>query len=332
MTGIMEAAAEDLGIDLTFVYSRNNSYSEKKDGLAALDGSSKPDYFLSDYWVEATQQHIKRAEQLRIHTFIFNSGVAPEERKEMGRPREKYRYWIGQMTPGDYQAAYTLADVLIGKAKAAGKTDKNGKVHLIIIGGDGVGNSAEEKRYGGVKKRVAESNDTVLDGLILTGWERTTAYNELLEALKQHPETSVVWSISGSVSMAAIDAVQDLGKTPGRDVFIGGMNWTLENLNAVASGRLTAIMGGQFLEGIKTLILIYDYHHGLDFETELGVDIQTPQALATIDNAREYLNKLSKADWRKVDFKQFSKKYNPGLKSYNLTLETLFKNLEPRSE
>src|SRR5690606_19833193 len=35
MTGIMRAAAEDLGIDLTLVYSRNISYSEKKDGLAA---------------------------------------------------------------------------------------------------------------------------------------------------------------------------------------------------------------------------------------------------------------------------------------------------------
>lgn len=327
MTGLMQATAEDLGIDLRLVYSRNNSYSEKKDGLAALESKDRPDYFLCGYWVEATRHHLERAEQLRVHTFIFNSGVASEERAQIGLPREKYRYWIAQMVPDDYQAAYTLADVLINKAKAAGKTGKDGKVHLIVIGGDGVGNSAEEKRYTGVKKRIAERNDAAIDKLMLTGWERETAYNELLETLKQYPETGVIWSISGSVTLAAIDAVQNSGKTPGQDIFIGGMNWSLTNLNAVASGKLTAIMGGHFLEGVKALVLIYDYYHGLDFEAELGVDMQTPLSLITIDNAKVYLDMLSRADWRKVDFKQFSKKANPGLKRYNLTLETLFKSM-----
>lgn len=329
MTGIMRAAAEDLGIDLTLVYSRNNSYSEKKDGLAALEGPDRPDYFLCSYWVEATEHHLERAEQLRIHTFIFNSGVASKERAQTGLPRGKYRYWMAQMVPNDYKAAYTLADFLINKAKAAGKIGKDGKVHLILTGGDGVGNSSEEERYAGVKKRIAEDNDAVLDRLILTGWERDTAYHELFEALKQYRETSVIWSISDRVSLAAIDAARDSGKTPERDIFIGGMNWSLENLNAVASGNLTAIMGGQFLEGIKALVLIYDYHHGLDFQAELGVDMRTPLSLITIDNAREYLNTLSRADWRKVDFKQFSKKNNPGLKKYNLTLETLLESLAP---
>lgn len=323
---IMQAAAEDLEIDLKIVYSRSNSYSQKKDGLEALD--SRPDYFLSGYWMTSSQYHIKHAEQLGIRTFTFNSGVAPEERLEMGQPRGKYRHWIGLMTPDDYQAAYTLADVLINKAKAAQKTDKAGKVHLIVIGGDGIKNSVEEKRYSGVKKRITEHNDAVLDELILTGWDRNTAYKELLGALERHPETTAIWSISGSVSMAAIDAVQNLGKIPGKDIFIGGFNWSLENINAVASNRITALLGGHFVEGPNALVLIHDHYHGIDFADELGVEMETQLGLITADNAREYLNKLSKADWRQVDFKQFSKKYNPGLKRYNLTLETLLKNLE----
>src|SRR5690606_34879675 len=48
---IMKAAAEDLKIDLRFAYSRSNSYSLKKDGLAALNATDKPDYFLSGYWI-----------------------------------------------------------------------------------------------------------------------------------------------------------------------------------------------------------------------------------------------------------------------------------------
>lgn len=325
----MRATADDLEIDLDIVYSRSNSYSQKKDGLAALESSDRPDYFLTGYWMTSTQYHIKRAEQLGVRTFVFNSGVAPEERLEMGRPRSKFRHWIAQMTPDDEQAAYILADMLIDKAKAAGKTDKAGKVHFIAVGGDGIKNSVEEKRYSGIKKRIAEHNDAVLDNLILTGWERTTAYSELLDALKQYPDTSVVWSISDTTALAAIDVARELGKKPGKDIFIGGFNWSLEGMNSVIMDEMTATMGGHFLEGAKALILIHDHHHGIDFADELGVEMLTQMEAVTNDNARKYLDRMSKMDWRKVDFKQFSKKYNTDLKSYNLTLEALFQNLEP---
>lgn len=323
VTESMQAAAEDLGIDLQIAHSKNNTYSQKKDGLAALNNPDRPDYFISGYWMASSQHHIKHAEQLGIRTFIFNSGVSPEERAEMGHPREKYRYWIGQMAPDDYQAAYTLADLLINKAKTAKKTDQAGKIHMVAVGGDGVRNSVEEKRYSGLKERIAEYNDVVLEEFILTGWDRTVAYNELIEALKQHPETSAIWSIDDALALAAIDAAQNLNKTPGQDVFIGGFNWSLEGINAVISQRMTATMGGHALEGVQALILIHDYHHGLDFATELGVEMHSQMEPITIDNAKEYLNRLNKLDWHKVDFKQFSKKYNPGLKTYDLSLDAL---------
>lgn len=327
----MQAAAEDLGIDLRIVYSRNNSYSQKKDGLAALNSPNRPDFFLTGYWVTSTQHHIKRAEELRVRTFVINSAVAHEERREMGRPRDKYRYWIGQLTPDDQQAAYTLTDLLISKAKAAGKTDKSGKVHLIVIGGDGIKNSVEEKRYSGIRQRIAERGDAVLKELLLTGWEGEIAYNELLGALKRHPETGAIWSITDITALSALDAVRDLGKKPGEDIFIGCFNWSLEAINEVIAGKIAATMGGHFLEGVKALVLIHDYHYGMDFEDESGLEMLTSLEMVTADNAEEYLHKMSAADWRKVDFKQFSKKYNAGIKSDNLTLDALFKLMLPES-
>lgn len=325
---IMRAAAEDLKIDLRFAYSRSNSYSLKKDGLAVLNAKNKPDYFLSGYWISTTQHHLQRAEQLGIRTYIFNSGVAPQERNEVGQPREKYKLWIGQMTPNELDAGYVQADILINKAKAAGKTD-NGKIHVVGLGGWGNKDEMEENRYKGLKKRVNEQSDAVLDKLVLTGWIQSTAYDELLGILKQSPETSVVWSAGDLMALGAIKAVKDTGKVPGKDVFIGGIDWSRNGIDAVSSGEMVTTLGGHFLGGAKALLLIHDYHYGLDFVHEPGLIWQTQLKPVVASNAEEYREKLNNLDWRKIDFRQFSKKYNSDLKNYNFSLDALLATLEP---
>lgn len=324
---IMKAAAKDLDIDLRLVYSKSNSYSLKKDGLAALDDPDKSEYFITGYWNASTQHHLERAEQLGIRTFIFNSGVAPEERDAVGRPREKYKLWIGQMTPDELQGGYVLADRLIDQAKAAGRTD-GGKVHVVALGGWGNKNEIEEDRYAGMKNRINEKNDAALDKFVLTGWVRSTAYTELLNMLKQSPKTGVIWSASDVMALGAVDAVKDAGKTPGRDVLIGGIDWSREGIDAVAAGDMAITMGSHYLEGAKALILIHDYHYGLDFAETQGVVMQTQLKPITGSNAAEYRDMLRDLDWRKIDFKRFSKKYNPGLKSYDFTLDQLLDTLQ----
>lgn len=325
---VMHAVAEDLEIDLQVIYSRSNSYSLKKDGLEILNNLEKSDFLLTGYWIAATHHHIKHADKLGIHTFVFNSGVIPQDRDKIGRPREKYRHWIGQMVPDDLQAGYVLADKLINQAKAAGKTDKAGKVHLINV--EGFGDGIETARINGLTKRIEEQNDIILEQVILAGWSQTTAYNELLKALDQYAETGVIWSISDVMALGAIRASKDLEKQPGKDIFIGGMDWSPEGLKAIEAGEMAASMGGHFLEGALALILIHDYHFGFDFANELGVEIQTQMRPITFDNVGEFLKKLGNSGWRKIDFRQFSKKYNADLKSYsNLTLDALLESLEP---
>lgn len=325
-TEIMEAVAEDLNIDLKIAYSKPSSYSQKKDGLRVLNSRPAPDYFLSLYLIEASPHHLELAEKLGIRTFIFNAGVIPGDREKIGQPRGKYRHWIGQMVPEDRQAGYLLADALIAQAKAAGKTDKLGKVHLIDVGAFGA--SIDESRDNGLHKRINEQNDVVLDKTLLTGWSPSTAYNEALDALKEYPDADAIWCVSDATALAAVKAAKASGKTPGKDIFIGGIDWSPEGIEAVASGDLAVSVGGHFLDGAKALILIHDYHYGIDFADELGVEMETQMKTITTDNSREYLDQLSKLDWREVDFKKFSRKYNPKLKTYDLSLHSLFSSLQ----
>lgn len=319
--GIMEAVAEDLQIDLTLIYSRPSSYYQKKDGLEILDSRPPPDYFLTIYMLEATRHHLQLAEQSGVSSFIFNAGVVPEDKKEVGRPREKYRRWIGQMIPDDRQAGYLLADKLIDQAKKAKLTDSNGKVHLISLGG--LGASIDQFRENGLTDRVNKGNDSVLDRTILTGWSRSVAYDETIKALEEFPATGVIWCVSDAVALAAVGATKKLGRTPGKDLFIGGIDWSMAGIQAVASGDMAVTVGGHFLEGAKALILIHDHYHGIDFVNNPGVEMQTGMKAITAGNAGEYLDALSKLDWNKIDFRKFSRKYNPGLQSYDLSLDAL---------
>lgn len=323
---MMEAVAEDLNIDLRVAYSKAGSYNHKKDGLALLDSKPPPDYFLTLYLIEATKHHLERAEQLNINTFIFNAGVTAEDRAEIGRPRGKYRHWLGQMVPEDREAGYLLADTLIAKAKAAGKTDSQGKVHLITVGAFGA--SIDESREEGLNKRIREQNDALIEKTILTGWSPVTAYRETLETLKQQPDVGAVWCVSDATALGVVKAVKESGKTPGRDIFIGGIDWSREGLNAVAAGDLSVSVGGHLLGGAKALILIHDYHYDIDFADEAGVEMKTAMQPVTADNVQEYLDMLNKPDWRKVDFKQFSRKYNPESKVNALQLRSLLHDME----
>lgn len=326
MTHVTEAAAEDLGIDLRVVYSNPNTYSLKKDGLAALNDPDKPGYFLTGYWTPTTRYHLEQAEELGIRTFIFNSGItSSEEREQTGEPREKLKYWIGQMTPDEVQVGYTLADALIVKAKAAGKTGKDDKVHVVALGGYGDG--LEQDRLNGLKKRIAEQDDAVFEEFILAGWTEKGAYKSLIDILPKQPAVSVVWSMSDTMALGAITAAKELGRVPGRDIFIGGVDWNPQAIEAIKNGDMTASMGGHFVEGAFALILIHDYHYNLDFAGHPGIKTHTRLQAVTTDNIKQHLRRLSGLDWRKIDFKRFSKKYNPGLKNYDFSLDALLNSL-----
>ncbi|HEX7028240.1 MAG TPA: ABC transporter substrate-binding protein, partial [Gammaproteobacteria bacterium] len=324
---IMQAAADDLGIDFKVVYSKAGSYNHKKDGLAILNSRPPPDYLLSLYLIEATPHHLKLAEKLGVSTFIFNAGVTAEDREDLGGPRARYRHWIGQMVPHDREAGYLLADTLIAQAKKAGKTDETGKVRLISVGAFGA--SVDESRDAGLKNRIREHDDARLDKTVLTGWSATIAYDETLEALQEYPQTGAIWCVSDATALGALRAAKASGKTPGRDIFIGGIDWSLDGLKAVAAGEMAVTVGGHILEGAQALILIYDYHHGIDFAEGTGAEMQTAMKAVTAGNAEGYLHRLYELDWRKIDFKRFSKKHNPGLKDYDFSLDAL---LESESE
>jgi ABC-type sugar transport system substrate-binding protein len=324
---VMAAAAEDLGVELHGVAAKDNSISVKRTGMELVESLGRGDYLITGYWVYTTAKFIEVAEQRGVKVFVINADFSEEENSELGLPRTRYERWIGHMYANDEQAGYELADSLIMKAVKAGKVAKDGKVHVVALyGGDKA--VVPEARDKGLKRRISAFSDAKLDVVMSAMWDKDSAVPITLQMLNENPEVTVVWAASDSMALGAVQAIKSLGKKPGVDIFVGGVDWSDEGIEGVASGELSATVGGHFLEGAWSLILVNDYHYGTDFVDDPGVRSMTSMHSVTADTVNDYREKLNNPDWSRIDFKRFSKKYNPNLKKYDFSLQALLRAFE----
>ena len=311
---VMQAAANDLNIDLIIKYDPSRStYTTKKLGSQLIASEPKLDYLLTKYWLGVTATHMEQARQRGIKVFVFNSDVPESEYEATGEfPRQKYANWIGHMTPDDNQAGYNLAKVLIERAREIKGSGKGKQIRILGMNGP-FESTVGTNRLNGLKKRIQEIPDAILEDTVITNWTAGDADKSIATLLIQYPDTDVLWAPNESITWGAVQAVEHSGKTPGKDIVIGGFDWNTESIKAIADGRITASMFGHFLEGAWALILVNDYHYGFDFANNPGVRISTPLAIIDASNYERYITLLRKNSWEKVDFRKFSKKYNPEL-------------------
>jgi ABC-type sugar transport system substrate-binding protein len=316
-----KAVADDLGINLTIAYTAESTYKIKRLGDQILTNNKPMDYLLTAYLTAVTEYHLEVARDRDAKVLLFNTNIPEEDRSKIGAPREKYKNWIGHMSPDDIAAGYALADALINRAKASGLTPANRKPEIIgLTGADNTNVSFD--RNTGLERRVKSYSDAILHEIRFSDWERKSAELDTLDLLKQKPGISIIWAASDSMAFGAIDALNKIGAAD-KDVVIGGIDWSAEGIAAVADGRLAATVGGHFMEAGWALILVHDYHHGIDFRDDTGVNIMTTMSALDGGNIKEYLKKSGDGSWSTVDFKNFSKYYNPKLSKYNFSINAL---------
>lgn len=322
----MQAAASDLNIELVVefagrsmpMYARRHGYKMMK--------SHKPNYFVTGNWPGAAKYHLQEAEELGIKTFVINSPMGADTGSATGDPRDKLSGWLGQMSPNNFEASYLLTDILIKEARERKLVGIGDRVGLIALSGN-MEDATATNRLGGLKTRIDGNQDAVLREVVLAGWQKDTAYRETLRLLEQFPDTGVIWAASDLMAQGAAEAAEKAGKKAGEDIVIGGFDWNNENLRDIEKRRLTASVGGHVLEGAWALVLLYDYHKGLDFARELGVSFESSMYAITTGNIEQYTRLAEGMDWDRIDFTRFSKALNPKIDGYDFSLPMLFKAL-----
>lgn len=327
---IFHAAARDLNIDIHVAYGKNSAIRMRRTGLKLLE-TVKPDYFLTGYNPDATNVHLNYTRKHPAQLFMTIVAPSAAEQGKIGLPRGKYKNWIGQLTADDEEYGYIEANHLIDMAQRPGMTNEQGRVNIIAFGGFNE-DTVSDARIRGLKRSVAEHGNAALLETTLAGWSPELAYKYTLEQLNENPSIQVIWTTNDDMAIACIKAAEAAGRKPGRDILIGGIDLDRGAIDAIESGTLAVSVGGQFMEAAWSLAMLYDYHHGIDFDPATDYIYHSEPHVVTKQNAAEFKEYFLPADWNDIDFKQFTKKHNPDIKKYEFSLEAVQAILEQQNE
>ena len=324
VTSFMQAAAEDLGVDLETIYSERNHILMRKRAEEVLSREDLPDYLIVVNEKLAAGGIVALADEKGVKVFNIMMGFYGTQAAHLGKPREKYKNWIGGLVPDNRWAGYNLATELIKKARDQGVADKD--IRLLPIVGD-FATQATLLRNEGLSYARADFYDSKFLPEIHCLWRKDRAYDLVRKFIKRDPKVNIIWAANDPMALGAIEGIKENGLTPGKDVLVGGVNWDRPALEAVRDGQLALSIGGHFMTGGWGLVMLYDYHHGYDF-IEKGGPMVRKKIFCVIDsgNVNVFLRKFGARDWNKIDFKRFSKAYNDSLNEYDFSVCALLDN------
>jgi len=162
VSSFMEAAAEDLNIDLEILYAERNHIKLTRLVHKVVKRKDKPDYLIIVNEMKQGGIQLKAAVDNGIKIFMMlNTLEEPENLDQYGIPREKHKDWIGSLIPDNRFAGYRIAKTVIDTASQQGALTKDGKLYIVGLAGDYVTPAALERNEG-LKNAVAEYSHVVL--------------------------------------------------------------------------------------------------------------------------------------------------------------------------
>ena len=312
-----EQAALNLGVTLTTHYALGSHHRMIQQVEAALKKEDRSAGFMFVNFKGIDKQIIELAEHYRTPVLVFNTQTTP--RFLLGKPRENYRFWIGTLLPDDEGAGYQLMNTLAGNRKGLSVT--------AFAGEYATGSSIA--RIIGLKRALKDNKNWKLNQIVHAFWDPETASKKAISLLKRYPDTDIFWSASDGMALGAIAGCEQVNKPC--NIRVGGVDWTEEGLQAIASGKLQSSMGGHFMEAAWGLIMLYDYHNGNDFRQQ-GLEFKDPMYVVTQENLDKARLVLDPASWKHLDFRSYSLTHNPTLKHYDFSVESVLKQLQKQTD
>lgn len=315
VVGFLQAAARDLDVQIELLEADNNHLRAGALFQQALQRPRRPDGMIVVSLRGSGLTALELAEPAQVPVLIENGALLESS---AGAPREKFRYYVGEMLPDEEMAGYALAKYLFAKGRKA----SNGKVQVVALNGQR-GSSASEGREKGLRRAVAEFPSVELKQIVNAEWEPDLAGAKFKGLMQRYPEASVVWAASDGMALGAVAAAQQMQLRSGKDFVIGGVDWSAAGIQAVRDGQLQATAGGHFMEAAWALVVMSDYLRGIDFSATEGVRMKTDMILLTAENLNAYSAVLDAEAWGKLDFKRLSKLWNPAVKRYNFRIQNV---------
>jgi ABC-type sugar transport system substrate-binding protein len=324
---IMQAACDNLGMRLKVVYVDRDHVKMVNDFKELANGPNRPDAVVFQSLKQNGPEMLKVAEQAKIPAFIFNAGLTAGQTAQYGGPRQQFKYWIGQMLPNDRTAGYDLAMNLLRQAQSQGLADVNGKVNFIAINGT-ASDGASIERASGLALAARQDPAINLQQIVPANWMREKGKSVFHGLSERYPKTMVVWAANDLMAMGVLDGMQERNITPGAQMLVGAMDWVPDAVREVSKKRMVTTLGGHFMETAWVAVLLYDYFQNKDFVSE-NTRFKSEMTALSAQASTVYLEKFKQENFAKIDFRRYSKAWNPERKEYQFSFNDVMAQISP---
>jgi len=309
----MEMAAASLGFTLEIVYAERDHLLMLRQAQQLGERGDAPDYVVIVNEKSTAPQMLELLDRSSAKVMVIHNDVTAEQRRETGDERQRYPRWIGSAVPDNPLSGWRLMEELYRQTPE--------REPLVIgITGDPL-TPVSQERAQGVADYIAHAARGRALQLVHGDWSYADGERKGEVLLARYPDAHVLWAANDSMALGALRAV----RARYARVRVGGMGGWPEALTSIAEGGLAATAAGHYLIGAWALVLLHDYHHGLDFAAA-GGPAQKLDFLYVV--ARENVARYDRALFRDaapIDFRTFSKVASRR-GSYDFRIDALVRN------
>ena len=309
----MAAAAKTFGMQLEVLYAERDHLLMLRQAESVAQRADPPDYVVIVNEKLAALQMLQMFARTPAKVLVIHNDLTPEQRREIGNEREQIRNWIGTATTDEARAEFRLMAELYRQLG-----DHEPRV-LGITGDRATPVSLE--RAQGINDYIAHAGRGQALQLVFSDWSSVDAEGKAQVLLSRYPQANIIWAANDSMALGALRAV----KASGARVLVGGSGAWPDALASMTEGGLAASVGSHFFIGAWAMVLLHDYHHGLDFAAQDGLTQKLDYMyVVNRDNAAHYDHSVYKRDGA-LDFSAYSKVLHPRSGRYDFNLAPLLR-------
>ena len=318
VSNFMQAAADDLGIDLEILYADRNHIKMISQAEKLAMRSEPPDYVIMVNEKLAGKGMLLSFKNKPSKIFFIHNGLTAQQRGDVGNERETIKNWIGTVVMDEYLASNRLIKELYRL------TDEPPNI-LGITGTKSTPVSLTRLR--GVTDYIKQAGRGKHVQVVYGNWSYEDGKEKTLALLKRHKDVNIIWAANDSMAMGAYDAAREIKYN--KNISVGGLGGFPDALESIKNGGMKVTVAGHIMTGAWALALIYDYHFGVDFINEITANYSVGHntVISTAIKADQF-SKLIIDNPQKIDFRKFSKKLNPQLKKYEFSYDKIVESIQ----
>ncbi|WP_277959478.1 ABC transporter substrate-binding protein [Frigoribacterium faeni] len=265
-TNIQDTFTKDAGFDLKYAPATNNDQKSQIDAFTSFVDEGVDVILLSATEGSGWEDSLERAKEAEIPVVLIDRGIEPDDTS----------LYATRIAPDNIAVSESVAEWAKSALPEGGK-------YFTLEGPAGV--SVVNERNEGWDEVIGADSAFTKIGAQTANWSTEEAKSVFETVLKSNGnDVQMVFAQNDEMGLGAVQAVEEAGLTPGKDVKIATIDGTKSALEALSESKLSFVAEYNPLFGDTALEAVQKLLDGDTVESSIVVESATfdsPEAAAT---------------------------------------------------